>query len=180
LKTVKLTLQVLQTSLHDRQGFDCGLPAVNLFLREQARRQMEQRINRTWVMVSDAPMQGELKPVMGYFTLTQCTIRREHMPSLAMQRQYPRYPLPVIKLAWLGVALAHQRGPLRLGETLLVDALLLARQIVRRSGLGVAVTVNPLTQASSTFFMHYGFERMHQDADEMPTLFLPMKTIEAW
>lgn len=177
---MKLTLQVLQTSLHDRQGFDCGLPAVNLFLREQARRQMEQRVNRTWVMVSDAPMQGELKPVMGYFTLTQCTIRREHMPSLAMQRQCPRYPLPVIKLAWLGVALAHQRGRLRLGETLLVDALLLARQIVRRSGLGVAVTANPLTQASSAFFMRYGFERMQQDADEMPTLFLPMKTIEAW
>ena len=180
MKTVKLTLQVVQTSLHDRQGFDCGLPAVNQFLCEQARRQMEQRINRTWVMVSDAPMQGELKPVMGYFTLTQCFIRREHMPSLAMHKQFPRYPLPVIKLAWLGVALAHQRGRLRLGETLLVEALLLARQIVRLSGLGVAVTVNPLTQDSSAFFMRYGFERMQQNTDEMPTLFLPMKTIEAW
>jgi len=176
---VKLTLQLLQTSLHDRQGFDCGLPAVNQFLSEQARRQMEQRINRTWVMVSDAPVEGALKPVMGYFTLTQCTIRREQMPSLAMQRQFPRYPLPVIKLAWLGVELEHQRGPLRVGETLLVEALLLARQIVRRSGLGVAVIVNPLTQASSEFFARYGFVQLQHGSDEMPILFLPTKTIEA-
>ncbi len=42
------------------------------------------------------------------------------------------------------------------------------------------MTVNPLTQDSSAFFMRYGFERMQQNTDEMPTLFLPMKTIEAW
>ncbi len=167
-----LQTHLLQTPLHDRASFDCGLEPVNSFLREQARRQMEQRINRTWVLTESALPTDKPNPILGYFTLTQSTVHRENLPDDMALSRFPKYPLPVVKLAWLGVSLAHQRSDLRLGELLLLEALYTARHIVQRTGLGIAVVTDPLTEASERFFCKYGFTRMNRRVGERDTLFL--------
>ncbi|MDO8273626.1 MAG: acetyltransferase [Gammaproteobacteria bacterium] len=180
LRLVNMQLQLLQTDLHDRQGFDCGVLEVNEFLHKHARRQMEQRINRTWVLTTQgAEPSAELVPLLGFFTLTHCSILRSEMPPETTSNRYPRYPLPVIKLALIGVQSEHQRGALRIGETLLLEALLTARQIVMRTGLGIAVITDPLTDKSEQFFLKYGFQRMQREFGQRRTLFLPVKTLQS-
>ena len=116
--------------------------------------------------------------VAGYFTLTQCTVQRAELPTEAVRSRFPLYPLPVIKLAWLGVARAHQHSTLRAGETLLLEALNTARYIVGQSGLGIAVVTDPLTDASDRFFRKYGFQAMGREFAGRQSLFLGMKTIQ--
>lgn len=175
---MNLSLQLLQTHRHDRGSFDCGLQPVNSFLREQARRQMEQRINRTWVLTrSDLPDEA-LQPILGYFTLTQGTVHRAELPTDIALSSFPMYPLPVVKLAWLGVAVAHQRSELRVGELLLLEALHSARYIVEQTGFGIAVVTDPLTEASEQFFRKYGFTGMNRRFGERDRLFLGLKTLK--
>lgn len=174
---MSLQLQLLQKNLHDRDGFDCGLESVNAFLREQARRQMEQRINRTWVLTGIADPAELLHPILGFFTLTQSTVHRAELPADTVLSRFPMYPLPVIKLAWLGVAVALQRSELRVGELLLLEALHTARYIVEQTGLGIAVVTDPLTEACDQFFRKYGFLPMEMEFVERQSLFIGMKSI---
>ena len=66
-----LRLEPLDKKSHDRKSFDCGLERVNEFLRREARKQMDKKINRTWVLVDDEPTNVLPVPVLGYFTLTR-------------------------------------------------------------------------------------------------------------
>jgi len=168
---VKLFIEPLQKTRHNRNSFDCGLPAVNDFLRKAARRQMALRINYTWVAVGDAQTPA---PVLAYFTLTQCAVYRAELPDQSGLSRWPRYPLPVLKLAWLGVDKAHQGSAHRLGELMLVESINRAHAMALDSGLGVALVADPLTDHSERFFLRYGFQKMRRPFRDRATLFLPL------
>ena len=146
-----LRLEPLDKKSHDRKSFDCGLERVNEFLRREARNQMDRKINRTWVLVNDEPP--------------------------CCRHRYPAYPIPVIKLAWLGVDRTLHGSEYRLGETILLEALEEAYRIVQYSGMGIAVVTDPLTQESDRFFKRYGFQAMGRPFGDFQSLYLPMRTL---
>lgn len=174
---MNLQLQLLDKNLHDRNSFDCGVSSVSDFLRSSARQHMENRVNRTWVLTDADHPAEDLYPILGFFTLTSATVMRSELPDADARKLFPMYPLPVIKLAWLGVALSWQRSSMRLGETLLLEGLNTARDIVERSGLGIAVVTDPMTDESERFFRHYGFAPMGRIFRDRQTLFLSMRTV---
>ena len=171
-----LRLEPLDKKSHDRKSFDCGLERVNEFLRREARNQMDRKINRTWVLVNDEPPVLPA-PVLGYFTLTSATVVRDELPDQETRSRYPAYPIPVIKLAWLGVDRKLHGSEYRLGETILLEALEEAYRIVQYSGMGIAVVTDPLTQESDRFFKRYGFQAMGRPFGDFQSLYLPMRTI---
>jgi len=174
---VTLRLEPLDKKSHDRKSFDCGLERVNEFLWREARNQMDKKINRTWVLVDDEPANVLPAPVLGYFTLTSATVVRDELPDQETRSRYPAYPIPVIKLAWLGVDSGLHSSERRLGETILLEALEEAYRIVQYSGMGIAVVTDPLTQESDRFFKRYGFLPMGRQFGELQSLYLPMGTI---
>jgi hypothetical protein len=174
---VKLSIEVLEKSHHDRRAFDCGLSAVDDFLQQRARKQMDQRINRTWVAVDAATERPHPAPIAGFYTLTHATVTRDEFPTEHNRSPWPAYPVPVVKLAWLGVTSAYQGTALRLGETLLLSALEQADRIVTQTGLGIAVITDPLTPESNRFFGKYGFQVMARPFGERQTLLLPIGTV---
>ena len=67
-----LNFQQLDKKLHNRQTFDCGLPPVNKFLKESARKHMDAGVSQTWVAILEpAATEESPTPIAGYFTLTQ-------------------------------------------------------------------------------------------------------------
>ena len=172
-----LRLEPLDKKSHDRKSFDCGLEQVNEFLLREARNQMDKKINRTWVLVDDEPANVLPAPVLGYFTLTSATVVRDELPDQETRSRYPAYPIPVIKLAWLGVDSRLHSSERRLGETILLEALEEAYRIVQYSGMGIAVVTDPLTVESDRFFKRYGFISMKRSFGSLDSLYLPMKTI---
>ena len=114
-----LFIEELNKNLHDRKTFDCGLADVNGFLKKRASQQALQSINRTWVALDDEMADDQPAPIAGYYILTSCTVAHSEIPG-----NYPHYPLPAFKLAWFSVHSDYQGTPMRIGEELLIEALL--------------------------------------------------------
>ena len=66
---------------------------------------------------------------------------------------------------------------MRVGEELLVEALLQSWDLYTNTQLGVALVVDPLTQKSEDFFRKYDFQGMGRSFHGNQTLYLPMKKI---
>jgi hypothetical protein len=176
---VTLNFQQLDKKQHNRQAFDCGLPPVNKFLKESARKHMDAGVSQTWVAVLEPATDEEsLTPIAGYFTLTQSVVKRDELPSGVPPKKFPAYPLSVIKLAWLGVDQQYQGTEARLGESLLLEALDRAYKIFTFSEIGIAVVVDPLTDESDSFFRKYGFQPMTLEFGARRSLYLPMGTVK--
>ena len=175
---MKLTVELLDKKQHDRQTFDCGLSVVNDFLQKQASRQMAQKINRTWVLIDQAKTTSNPAPIAGYFTLTTATIVRDELPPSESKGQFPGYPIPVFKLAWISVDTQYQTKGFFLGETLLLEAFERSYVLSENGGMGVAIVTDPLTDRSERFFKKYGFSSINRAFRDRESLYLPMSVVK--
>jgi GNAT superfamily N-acetyltransferase len=103
------------TADHRRQDFDCGSPAQTQWLRRHALVAHNADTARVYVV---RRLSDDL--VVGYHALSSGAVDRGSVPN-ADADKLPRYPIPVILLARLGVDLSEQQQGL--GRALLKDAL---------------------------------------------------------
>ena len=129
------------------QGFDCGEPSLNRFLRETARQYADRDFGVTYVAI---PEVGSSQ-ILGYYTMTMAEIASEVIPQKGLPS---RQPIPVALLGRLAVDLGTQGN--RVGERLLFDALSNTQQISSRIGC-FAVVVDALTESAKNFYLRYGF-----------------------
>ncbi len=144
--------------------FDCGIPEMNLYLREHAGQNAKKDIARTFVAVRP----HESERIGGYYTLT---LRSLDFDALPKEKHLPRYPIPVIHLGRLAVDVAFQGQ--RLGKRLLLDALTQSQKIADLAGC-YAVEVTALNENAAKFYSKYGF---HPLADDPLRLYLTLKAV---
>ncbi|NTX50208.1 GNAT family N-acetyltransferase [Myxococcus sp. CA051A] len=161
-------------------GFTCEHEALNRFFRESARQNQERDISRTWVLRRTASDDPALPLVLGYYTLSLTTLKRETLPP-DLGKRLPHYPLPAVLIARLARdSRVRGRGH---GEDLLGDAHLRALTINAQSG-AVAVIVDAKDAHARDFYKRFGYEPLLAES-EPPTspwplrLFLPMAEIRA-
>ncbi|MDN5863770.1 MAG: GNAT family N-acetyltransferase [Gammaproteobacteria bacterium] len=150
---------------HDRSGFDCGVSALNRYLRETARQHADKGISRSFVL-TDASAPDK---ILGFFTLSVCEIQAERLPS-RIARKYPR-TIPAARLARLAIAKNRQREGL--GRLLMVDAMLRCLAAAESVGI-VALFVDARDEAAARYYAQYGFIPL---PDQTLTLCLPLKTL---
>lgn len=159
----------LLSAKHERAAFDCGVPALNAYLKTRARQDAERGVATPYVLVPTArPTQ-----VAGFYTLSATAIKLDAWPD-TVSRKLPRYPLtPATLLGRLAVDVS-QRGK-RLGERLLIDAL--GRSLETSRGVAsVAVVVDAKDDAGAGFYARYGFKPF---PDQPLRLFIAMRTVAA-
>ena len=141
--------QRLDTAIHDCVGFDCGVPALNDYLRKFASHHRRRGVSQTFVLVDDsAPTQ-----VLGYYTLSAAQLEAGSL-SDAERKRLPRYPIPCIRMGRLAVSLASRgEGHGRLLIGLAVERCLKARQEVA----AYALVVDAKDEIAVEFYRHYGF-----------------------
>ena len=112
---------------HDREGFSCGSPPLDRYLRQQARQDAEKRVAAPFVLIEPPASQ-----VLGYYTLSASVVDASELPN-TLARKLPRYPqLPVTLLGRLALDQGMKgRGA---GEFLLMNAL---RRSLAREGLPI-------------------------------------------
>ena len=157
------TIEALRPD-HDRRSFNCGVDALNEYLRRFARQHADANISRTYVAVLSTE-------ICGYYSLAMSGIRKENLPDKHAGR-FPNFPLPVARLARLAVAIAHQRKGL--GELLLVDALRRSLRLSIEIGM-IGVIVDAKDEQARRWYERYEFERL---PDSPLTLWLPTAAIE--
>lgn len=131
----------------DRTGFSCGQPALDRFFQHYAgQNQFRYHLAVSYVAAVD-------DRIAGFATVTAGTVERENMPSTRLRRRLPAYPLPVLRLARLGVDTRAQG--LGIGKALLRHVLRLA--IEQRDRLGCVGVLTDAKPDAVGFYESLGF-----------------------
>jgi GNAT superfamily N-acetyltransferase len=150
------------TGSHNRQGFDCGTPALNDWLRQVARQHQDKGLSSTFVAV----LEDDPERICGYYALTLTEVDRRYLPA-AHRKKLPKR-IPGIRLGRLAVDQRFQGK--RLGELLLMDVISRAQRIHREAGVA-GLFVDALDEHAAGFYRHFGFMAA---PDNQPMLFLPV------
>src|SRR5690349_13342858 len=145
--TENLNPPVLLTKNYDRNSFDCGVPALNDYLKKYALQNQKKHAARTYVASRGTR-------IVGYYSLAYGSVSLEEAPQ-TVKSGLPRHPIPVILLARLAVDSTEQKRGL--GPALLKDALLRTIQAAEIAGLR-AMLVHAKDDAAKRFYQKFGFE----------------------
>ena len=153
----------LEPAIHDRQGFECGVPALDEYISRFAEQHRRRGISSVYVLTDSA----QPERIMGYYTLSAAEVDGQRL-SEAERKKLPRYPMPCFRMGRLACRSDQQeRG---LGKLLLgcaVDRCLKARQQIA----AYALIVDARDEAAEAFYVHFGFMPL---LDAQMTLYLPL------
>ncbi len=160
-----LAIELLDPKRHDRAGFACGEPTLDVYLREQASQHHRDGIATTHVLVAAEHPAF----VLGYYTLSAAQLLLTDLQN-SDRRRLPRYPVPAARMGRLAVASGEQgKG---YGEHLLAHAV--ADCLRLREHLGIRVLlVDALNEGAAGFYRAYGFR---ETAEYARTLYLSLGT----
>jgi GNAT superfamily N-acetyltransferase len=154
--------------LHDRDHFDCGTDALNLYLKQTARQHADRGISQTFVLVENDSLPP--KTIFGFFTLSVCEVESNSLP-VEFQKKYPR-KAPAVRLARLAVASQSQgRG---FGKDLMIFAMKKFWELFKLGG-GIGLFVDAKDTRAKQFYEKFGFIPFH--GNELQ-LFLPLNSIQ--
>ncbi len=151
------------TGNHDRSGFDCGVEALNLWLRQTALQHQAKGISRTFVAV---PSSADVVvsyciagydditefSILGYFALASAFVLADNLaPELA--KRYPRQ-IPVTRLGRLAIRSDLQGQGL--GQLLLANAVTRSRNAALSVG-SAGIFVDAKDDLAAKFYAGYGF-----------------------
>lgn len=153
----------LDPSIHDRQGFDCGVAALNDYLARLADQHRRKGVSAVYVLVEDAAP----SEILGYYTLSAAEVAVDRLPD-AEGKRLPRHPVPCIRMGRLACRADRQGSGLgKLLVGLAVDRCLKVRQ-----QLGAyALMVDAKDDEARRFYEHFGFRSLR---DTALTLYLPL------
>lgn len=154
----------LDTSQHDRAGFDCGFAALNEYLQHHADQHRRRGIASVFVLTpSKAPAH-----ILGYYTLSAAEVDAASLRE-ADRKRLPRYPVPCFRLGRLACRSDRQgQGIGRLLTGCAVERCLQASGQVA----AYALIVDAKSAAAKAFYEHYGFSAF---TDRPFTLYLPLR-----
>ncbi|MGQ0467659.1 MAG: GNAT family N-acetyltransferase [Sporichthyaceae bacterium] len=153
------------TGQHDVAAFRSGHGALDAWLRTHGWAAQQMDSARTFVLV-------EQGTVLGYFSLTMGSVRREDAPT-RLVRGMPAHPIGMVLLARLAVHTDRQ------GQG--VGAVLLAEALRRAVAAGEAaaarlVVVDAIDEAAAAFYTRHGFLAVPENPHR---LYRRMKDIRA-
>ena len=146
--TSSTTIEFRKLSKKDsRTGFGCGEPELDLFFQRYAKQnQYRHYLGVTYVGVQDGV-------ILGFATLSPCNIETEAL-SDEQRGKLPAYPLPMLRLARLGVS--EQAQGKGVGKILLRGVFELALKM--RDDMGCVGVVTDAKPNAVMFYQCYGFE----------------------
>lgn len=166
-----LIIEQLNTTLHDRKSFDCGVNELNIFLKQHANQNQSKNMSKTYVAVV-AVSADDHKKIYGYYTLSAGHIECDQLPE-NVKAKLPKYPIPIARIGRLAVDKDYKGQGI--GGFLLHDAFVNVLSIADKMGV-FAVVVDAKNNDAKSFYGNYGFTELQ---DSELTLFLPINTIKS-
>lgn len=152
---------------HDRSAFDCGDPALNLFLQRHARQSHERGGAKTFLAIEE--VSGR---VLGFYSLSPASIEYARTPQ-TLRGGLARHEVPVFRLGRLAVHRSMQGQGL--GGRLLMAAGRRCLRVAAEVG-GVALLIDAKNAKVASWYASFGAVPL---VDESLALVLPLRTIAA-
>ena len=149
------------TREHNRKTFDCGVPALNNYLQNQAMQHAKSGVSRTFVASDDK------NNIQAFYSLSMGSLDKNLLPQ-KLQKKFPHHPLPIVRLGRLAVDTNHQgKG---FGKQLLAHALQKCYLLSNEIGM-VAVVIDAKDQQAKDFYLQFEFDSL---PEQELTLWLPV------
>jgi len=163
-----LIFTLLDPALHDRQGFSCGEPSLDAYLKNQATQDINRRAAVVYVMTSNT----KTTEIIGYYTLSASSVQLQDIPA-ATQKKLARYPAVAASLIGRLAVSGTVKGK-GFGKLLLRDTF--QRIVSQSKDLAITVIiVDALNEDAENFYKHYGFMSLTNQGNR---LYLPVATVE--
>ena len=145
------TIEIRPLARNDeRSGFRCGQPDLDRFFEHYAgQNQFKLHLAVTYVALVE-------EHIVGFATVAASSMERGSVPSARQRKRLPVYPLPVLRLARLGVDTRAQG--LGIGKSLLRHVLALA--VEQRDRIGCVGVVTDAKPEAVSFYQGLGFVRV--------------------
>lgn len=152
------------------KGFDCGKKPINNFLKHYAAKNMANKLSTTFVLPYRETPEEKKGRIAAFYTLANSTVAPYELPEAKL----PRYPVPIILLAQLGVHNAFQGQ--RLGEKTLIYALRHAFSVITKDdGIpSYGVVLDVLDEDAKRFYQRFKY---FIEIAELK-LFIPLSELE--
>ncbi len=125
-----IDIRILKKS-DNRDSFSCGEIALDYYFQKYAgQNQFKHFVGTTYIATDD-------NRIFGFVTVSAGGLMRDELPG-NIQKKFPSYPLPILKITRIGVAVKYQNQGL--GRELMVASFRLALEQKKRFGcIGVVV-----------------------------------------
>jgi predicted GNAT family N-acyltransferase len=153
-------------STHDRAAFACEEPALQNYLRTQARQDAYKKLAAVFIMTEDG------KTIAGFYTLSHYAIRSSEIPEAIKNKLTKHDQIPATLIGRLARHTAY-RGT-GAGDLLMVDALKRCLDASKQAA-SWAVVVEAKNAAGTAFYKIFGFEAF---SSQPLKLFILTATIE--
>lgn len=151
---------------HDRTGFQCGVDALDLYLKKQARQDIKRHISRVYVATQSIIPEN----VTGYYTLSSLSIDFKQLPE-ELSKKLPKHQIPAALIGRLAVSQNAQGHGV--GRMLLADAI--KRTLAVSDEIAIyAMVVDAIDKDVQRFYEQFGFAPI---SDDSLRLFLPLKSV---
>jgi GNAT superfamily N-acetyltransferase len=160
-------VEPLGSKRHKTDGFECGHPSLDHWLRAHAGQSQRRDVARTFVVADQESR------VVGYYTLVAAEVEHGAASPPVRAGVSRHFPIPVCLIARLAVDSSWQgRG---LGRDLLRDAF--RRTVAASDEIGIrAVLVDAIDENAAGFYRRCGFEPTTTDG---LTLIVPLAAVRA-
>lgn len=162
---------------HNLAAFSCSKRALEEYIKKYAsqdvrRKYASQDVRRKLATVFVVSSKNEPRRVIGYYSLSNSSVRLEQLPPDLLKKAGKYKILPVTLLGRMAIDDAYRSQGF--GELVLMEALHQALSVAHRVA-SFAVFTEAKDKEAASFYEKYGFLRLPEDKLK---LFIPMKTLE--
>ncbi|EGQ9717159.1 GNAT family N-acetyltransferase [Vibrio alginolyticus] len=157
---------LLDKAKHDRNRFNCGIEALNNYLKVMASQQAKKDNTRTFVLEDDR----DNSHVIGFYTLTMTPIDLKALPDKLQKKHQSSTSGGLIAR----LAVDDRYKGKGFGEWLLIDAL--RKLLAASDSVAFPVVIVDAKDGAKHFYERYGFQAFH-DAENK--LFITIADVRA-
>ncbi|MBF0233628.1 MAG: GNAT family N-acetyltransferase [Desulfamplus sp.] len=138
----------LNTKIHDRKCFNCGIEALNLYLKRVANQDQRRSLTRIYVLSEGAQ-------VIGYYSISAHSVSRDNLPDDIKLANYK--DIPFLLLGRLAVDKNFQgKG---YGDALIFHAFKITLEAAEKVGI-LGMVVDAKDENAVSFYEGFGFRRL--------------------
>ncbi len=158
-----MRFEPLHAKTHNRKDFDCGVPALNLYLQKFANQDQKRSLSRIYVLAEEAH-------IMGYYSLSSHSVSRENLPKTYPVGSYG--DIPFLLLGRLAVDLQFQKQGY--GDALIMDAFHRTHSLAQQVGI-FDMIVDAKDDLAASFYEGFGFQKLSVTQNRLA---LPLSAID--